>query len=100
MFPLEPRKRTYFIFLFNLTYRRLLTSKVWMDDSTLIQESNLTARQPRRSPYHVVYVKGLPTVPTWRLEGGIRTCNHPDARHRIYHRATTPLAWWLLYPRL
>ena len=33
----------------------MFTSKVWTDDSKLLQESNLTARQPRRVPYHDIH---------------------------------------------
>jgi len=34
----------------------MFSSKVWMDDIKLLglQESNLTAWQPRRSPHHVI----------------------------------------------
>jgi len=42
-----------------------------MDDSWLLQESNLAARQPRRAPHHVIQairVKDLPKVPAWGLE--------------------------------
>jgi len=32
-----------FRLIYNLTYRRMFTSKVWRDDGKLLQESNLTA---------------------------------------------------------
>jgi len=32
----------------------MFTSKVWTDDSKLLQESNLTVRQPCRAPHHVI----------------------------------------------
>jgi len=32
----------------------MFTSKVRTDDSRLLQESNLAARQPRRAPHHVI----------------------------------------------
>jgi len=31
----------------------MFTSKVWTDVSRLLQESNLTTRQPRRAPHHI-----------------------------------------------
>jgi len=37
-----------FFLIFNLTYCRMITSIVWKDDNKLLQESNLTARQPSR----------------------------------------------------
>src|SRR6218665_1047763 len=46
----------------------MFTSKVRTDGSRLLQESNLAARQPRRAPHHVIQVKNLPKVHTWRLE--------------------------------
>jgi len=33
----------------------MITDIVWVDDSKLIQESNVTARQLRRSPHHVMH---------------------------------------------
>ena len=32
----------------------MFTSKVWTDNNKLLQELNLTARQPRRVPHHVL----------------------------------------------
>ena len=32
----------------------MFTSKIWTDDSRLLQESNLTSRQPRSAPHHVI----------------------------------------------
>ena len=37
-----------------MTHHRMFTSKVWTDDSRLLQESNLAARQSHRSPLHVI----------------------------------------------
>jgi len=37
------------MFNYKLTERSMFTSTVWTDDSELLQESNLTARQPRRA---------------------------------------------------
>ena len=37
-----------------------------MDDSRLLQESNLTAKQPHRAPHHVIQattIEGLAQVP-------------------------------------
>jgi len=34
----------YFRLIYNLTHHRMFTSKVWTDDSRLLQESNLAAR--------------------------------------------------------
>src|SRR6218665_931905 len=48
---------TIIIFLrliYNLTRSRMFTSKVCTDDSRLLQESNLTAWQPCRTPRHVM----------------------------------------------
>jgi len=39
-----------------MTYRKMYASLVWMDDSTLLQESNSTTRQPRRAPHHIIYL--------------------------------------------
>ena len=44
----------YFRLTYNATCHRMLTSKVWMNDSRLLQESNLTAWQPRRAPHHII----------------------------------------------
>jgi len=43
-------KNNILFLLYNLKYRRMITSIVWTDDSKLLQESNLTALQPRREP--------------------------------------------------
>ena len=43
-----------FILIYNLTLWRTFTSKVLTDDSRLLQELNLTTRQPRRTPHHVI----------------------------------------------
>jgi len=40
--------------MYNLTYRRMFASKVWTNDSKLLQKSNLTARQPHVVPHHVI----------------------------------------------
>ena len=32
----------------------MFTSKVWMNDSRLLHESNLAAMQPCRAPHHVI----------------------------------------------
>jgi len=32
------------------------TDMVWTDDSRLLQDSNLAARQPRRAPHHVIHL--------------------------------------------
>jgi len=37
----------YFRLIYNLTHRRMFTSKVWTDDSRLLQELNLATRQPQ-----------------------------------------------------
>ena len=42
------------IFLFNIQSVYKFTSKVWTDDSKLLQESNLAARQQHRAPHHVI----------------------------------------------
>ena len=32
----------------------MFTSKIWTDDSRLLEEFNLTAKQPCRAPHHIV----------------------------------------------
>ena len=44
----------FFHLTYNLTHHRMFTSKVWIDDSRLLQESNLNTRQPRSAPHHVI----------------------------------------------
>ena len=50
----------------------MFTSKIWTNNSKLLQESNLSARKPSRAPHHVIqgllWVKDLPKVHTWWLE--------------------------------
>jgi len=58
--------------MYSLTHRRMFTSKVYTDDSMLLPESNLAARQPSRAShpsYRQLRVNYLPKVPTWRLVG-------------------------------
>ena len=47
-------KLKIFVFTYNLTHCRMFTSKVWTDDSRLLQELNLASRQPHRAPHHVI----------------------------------------------
>jgi len=37
-----------------MKHRIMFTSRHWTDDSKLLQDSNLTARQPHRAPHHVI----------------------------------------------
>ena len=56
---------------YNLIHHRMLTSKVWTDDSKPLQESNLAASSHAgrsTTSYRQQRVKDLPKVPTWRLE--------------------------------
>jgi len=63
--------------------------------SRLLQESNVSARQPRRAPHHVIQAtssEGLAQGP-YAAASGIQTSNLPHRRHRtppISHHA--PLA--------
>ena len=75
--------------IYNLTHRRMFTSKVWTDDSRLLQQSNLAARQPRRAhitSYRQLRVTDLPKVPTWRLEwdSNQRPFAPPQCHHAPY----------------
>ena len=54
-----------------MSHRRMFISKVWTDDSRLLEESNLAAEQPRRAPHHIIQAttsEGLAQGPTWLLE--------------------------------
>jgi len=55
-------------FKFKLTQmQKRITDIVWTDDSRLLQESNLTARQLRRVPLHVIHLILLAPPPSeWR----------------------------------
>jgi len=68
----------------------MVTSKVWTDDSKLLQQLNLTTRQPHRAPHHVIQAtmsyewRTCPSkVPMWRLEvvepATFRTEHHHSA---------------------
>jgi len=87
--------KIFFVLIYNLTYRRTFTCKVWTDDIKLLQESNLTARQPHRAPHHVIHasaseglVQGPYVAASLRFEPA---CDLPHQRYRIHHWVTTPL---------
>ena len=80
--------------MYNLTYRRMFTSKVWTDDNRLLQESNLIARQPRRAPHNLIQATTSeelaqgPDLAT-RVEFEPATSRIEDTEH--HHSATMPL---------
>ena len=65
----------------------MFTSKVRMDDSRLLQESYLAARQSRS--YRQLRVMDLPKVPTWWLE--VESNQRPSAP-KTTTQPTTPHA--------
>jgi len=72
----------------------MFTSKLWTDDSKLLQESNLTARQSRRAPHHAIQVttsEELAQGPyvAARVEFKSATFRTEGTEH--HHWATTPL---------
>jgi len=63
----------------------MFTSKVWTDDSRLLQETNLTTRQPYRAPHHITQAttsEGLAQGPYVVARVGLELA---DTRHRTYH---------------
>ena len=63
----------------------MFTSKVWTNDSKLLQESNLTARQPRREPHHVIQAttsEGLAQGP-YVVASGFRTSDLRTEHHHV-----------------
>ena len=70
----------------------LITYIVWTDDCKLLQESNLTVRQPRRAPHHVI----RPTAIEGRQGSNVtaRVGFEPPTLHtegtEPYQWATTP----------
>ena len=59
-----------------------------MDDSRLLQEPNLTAREPRKVPYYVIQAtasEGLAQGPYVRL--GLRPCQWMAPNLPLCHRA-------------
>jgi len=88
----------------------MFTRRVWTDDSKLLQESNLTARKPRRAPHHVIgigqlWVKELSKVPAWRLEwdSNLRPCrrkapNLPVSNHvQDSESQAGRRLWWMVF---
>ena len=73
----------------------MFTSKVWTDDSRLLQESNLAARQPRRAWHHAIQAimsEGLAQGPYMAARVGVEpasfrtegTAHHHSTNHATY----------------
>jgi len=74
----------------------MITDVLWMNDSKLLQELNLTARQPRRAPHHVIHLVSQMLPPSkWRssqphrgyqVQTRVHECHAP----RCYHYSIVP----------
>ena len=77
----------------------MLTSKVWTDDSRLLQELNLTARQPRRAPHYVIQAttsEGLAQGLLMVGRVGFKPATFLTEGTKHHHWATMPskYKWW------
>ena len=78
----------YFRLIYNLTHRRMFTSKVWTDDNRLLQESNLAARQPQGATAVIQAItgEGLAQGPCVAARGGVEpTTFRTDNIHLTNH---------------
>ena len=71
----------------------MFTSKVWTDDSRLLQESNLAARQPQgaTSGTQAITSEGLAQGPYVAARGGVEPatfCTEGTDNHHLTNRAT------------
>ena len=82
----------YCIVLYLFIYIALLIARAFHKRSRLQHCYYVGVNTPKR--YRQLRVRDFPKVSTWRLQWeshcGIRTCDHPDGRHRTYHWATMP----------
>ena len=84
---------TFFRLIYNLTHRRMFTSKVWTDDSRLLQESNLATREPHRAPHHVIQAtasEGLGQGHYVAVRVGFKLAIFCTEGTEHHHSATTP----------
>ena len=68
----------------------MFTSKVGMDDSKLLQESNLTARLPQRMPHHSIQAiasEGLAQGPYMAARGGVEPTTFRTEGTEHHHSA-------------
>ena len=71
----------------------MLTSKVWTDESKLLQESNLAARQPHGAPHHIIQAtinEKLAQGPYVAARGGVELATFRTEGTEHHHSTTTP----------
>jgi len=79
-----------FVLIYNLTHRKVITSKVWTNDSRLLQESNVcrnAATGRHITSYRRLQMKDLPKVSSWRLE--VESNKRPSAPKQLGRRSSS-----------
>ena len=90
----------YFRLIYNLTHRRMFTTKVWTDDSRLLQESNLAARQPQgaTSVIQEITGEGLAQGPYVADRGGVEPTTFRTKGTDNLHLTNHQLSTWFNRP--
>ena len=77
---------------YNLTHHRMFTSKVWTGDGRLLQESNLSSRQPQGATSIIqgITSEGLAQGPYVAARVGFKPATICTEGTKHHHWATTP----------
>jgi len=87
----EEERRIFIVFYFQTDRVTVwITDIVWKGDSRLLQESNLTTRQPRRAPHYVIHqILQTPLPSEWRTSKPYGDAEFVNSIHQ--HQSTTYL---------